>query len=74
MTDGLVASSSKFDGVAVKGFALVGLNATLGGTALDLLVPLPCLSPGLRARRGVAPCANWRLDRSANNECPQRGR
>ncbi len=37
---GLVAGSSKFGGVAVQGFALVGLIPTLGGAALALLVPL----------------------------------
>lgn len=37
---GLVAASSKFGGVAVQGFALVGLIPTLGGAALALLVPM----------------------------------
>lgn len=37
---GLVAASSKFGGVAVQGFALVGLIPTLGGAALGLLVPM----------------------------------
>ena len=37
---GLVAGSSKFGGVAVQGFALVGLIPTLGGAALALLVPM----------------------------------
>lgn len=37
---GLVAASSKFGGVAVQGFALVGLIPTLGGAALSLLVPM----------------------------------
>jgi MFS transporter, putative metabolite:H+ symporter len=37
---GLVAGSSKFGGVAVQGFALIGLIPTLGGAALALLVPM----------------------------------
>lgn len=37
---GLIAASSKFGGVAVQGFALVGLIPTLGGAALALLVPM----------------------------------
>jgi MFS transporter, putative metabolite:H+ symporter len=37
---GLVAGSSKFGGVAVQVFALVGLIPTLGGAALALLVPM----------------------------------
>ncbi len=37
---GLVAASSKFGGVAVQGFALVGLIPTLGGAAFALVVPL----------------------------------
>lgn len=37
---GLVAGSSKFGGVAVQGFALVGLIPTLGGAALALLLPM----------------------------------
>jgi MFS transporter, putative metabolite:H+ symporter len=37
---GLVAGSSKFGGVAVQSFALLGLIPTLGGAALALLVPM----------------------------------
>lgn len=37
---GLVAGSSKFGGVAVQGFALIGLIPTLGGAALALVVPM----------------------------------
>ena len=37
---GLVAGASKFGGVAVQGFALIGLIPTLGGAALALLVPM----------------------------------
>ena len=37
---GLVAGSSKFGGVAVQGFALIGLIPTLGGAAFALLVPM----------------------------------
>jgi putative MFS transporter len=37
---GLIAGSSKFGGVAVQGFALVGLIPTLGGAALALLLPM----------------------------------
>ena len=37
---GLVAGSSKFGGVAVQGFALIGLIPTLSGAALALLVPM----------------------------------
>ncbi|WP_243451148.1 MFS transporter [Sphingosinicella sp. CPCC 101087] len=37
---GLIAGSSKFGGVAVQGFALVGLIPTLGGAALALLAPM----------------------------------
>lgn len=37
---GLVAGASKFGGVAVQGFALVGLIPTLGGAALALLLPM----------------------------------
>ena len=37
---GLVAGSSKFGGVAVQGFALVGLIPTLAGAALALVVPM----------------------------------
>ena len=48
---GLVAGSSKFGGVAVQGFALVGLIPTLGGAALALLVPMT-VSTGLIAWAG----------------------
>jgi putative MFS transporter len=48
---GLVAGSSKFGGVAVQGFALVGLIPTLAGAALVLLAPLG-LSAGLIAWAG----------------------
>ncbi len=37
---GLVAGSSKFGGVAVQAFALLGLIPTLGGAALALLLPM----------------------------------
>lgn len=37
---GLVAGASKFGGVAVQGFALVGLIPTLGGAALALIGPM----------------------------------
>ncbi|MET1109979.1 MAG: MFS transporter [Allosphingosinicella sp.] len=37
---GLVAGSSKFGGVAVQGFALLGIIPTLGGAALALLAPM----------------------------------
>jgi putative MFS transporter len=37
---GLVAGASKFGGVAVQGFALIGLIPTLGGAALALLLPM----------------------------------
>jgi MFS transporter, putative metabolite:H+ symporter len=37
---GLVAGSSKFGGVAVQSFALIGLIPTLAGAALGLLVPM----------------------------------
>lgn len=37
---GLIAGSSKFGGVAVQGFALLGLIPTLGGAALALLLPM----------------------------------
>lgn len=37
---GLVAGSSKFGGVAVQAFALVGLIPTLSGAALALLAPM----------------------------------
>ncbi len=37
---GLIAGSSKFGGVAVQGFALVGLIPTLGNAALLLTVPM----------------------------------
>jgi putative MFS transporter len=37
---GLVAGSSKFGGVAVQGFALLGFIPTLGGAALALLLPM----------------------------------
>lgn len=48
---GLVAASSKFGGVAVQIFALVGLIPTLGGAALGLLVPMAA-SGGLVAWAG----------------------
>lgn len=48
---GLVAGSSKFGGVAVQLFALIGLIPTLGGTALALLAPMG-LSAGLIAWAG----------------------
>lgn len=37
---GLVAGSSKFGGVAVQGFALLGFIPTLGGAAFALLAPM----------------------------------
>jgi putative MFS transporter len=37
---GLVAGASKFGGVAVQGFALLGFIPTLSGAALALLVPM----------------------------------
>lgn len=37
---GLIAGSSKFGGVAVQAFALIGLIPTLGGAALALLIPM----------------------------------
>lgn len=37
---GLVAGASKFGGVAVQGFALLGFIPTLGGAALALLTPM----------------------------------
>lgn len=37
---GLIAGSSKFGGVAVQGFALIGLIPTLSGAALALLAPM----------------------------------
>ena len=43
---GMVAGSSKFGGVAVQGFALMGLIPTLGGAALALLAPM-AVSGGL---------------------------
>ena len=48
---GLVAASSKFGGVAVQGFALVGLIPTLGGAAFALLIPMSA-SAGLIAWAG----------------------
>jgi MFS transporter, putative metabolite:H+ symporter len=48
---GLVAGSSKFGGVAVQGFALVGLIPTLGGAAFALVVPMAA-SAGLIAWAG----------------------
>lgn len=48
---GVVAGSSKFGGVAVQGFALVGLIPTLGGAALALLLPM-VVSAGLIAWAG----------------------
>ncbi len=36
---GLVAGASKFGGVAVQGFALLGFLPTLGGAALALVIP-----------------------------------
>ncbi len=48
---GLVAGSSKFGGVAVQGFALIGLIPTLGGAALALLAPMT-VSAGLIAWAG----------------------
>lgn len=46
---GLIAASSKFGGVAVQGFALVGLIPTPGGAAFALLVPTAA-STGLSAK------------------------
>lgn len=37
---GLIAGSSKFGGVAVQGFALIGLIPTLGGAAFLLCLPM----------------------------------
>ncbi|CAA9523896.1 MAG: Niacin transporter NiaP [uncultured Sphingomonadaceae bacterium] len=37
---GLIAGSSKFGGVTVQGFALLGFIPTLGGAALALLAPM----------------------------------
>ena len=37
---GLIAGSSKFGGVAVQGFAIVGMIPTFSGTALALLGPM----------------------------------
>jgi len=48
---GLIAGSSKFGGVAVQVFALVGLIPTLGGAALALLAPMAA-SAGLVAYAG----------------------
>jgi putative MFS transporter len=48
---GLVAGSSKFGGVAVQAFALVGLIPTLTGAAVALLAPM-LLSGGLVAYAG----------------------
>jgi putative MFS transporter len=48
---GLVAGSSKFGGVAVQAFAILGLIPTLGGAALALLGPM-ALSIGLVAWAG----------------------
>jgi putative MFS transporter len=48
---GLVAGSSKFGGVAVQGFALLGFIPTLSGAALALLGPL-ALSAAMVARAG----------------------
>jgi putative MFS transporter len=48
---GLVAGSSKFGGVAVQAFAIVGLIPTLSGAALALLGPM-ALSVGLVAWAG----------------------
>lgn len=48
---GLIAGSSKFGGVAVQGFALLGLIPTLGGAALALLAPMAA-SALLVARAG----------------------
>lgn len=48
---GLVAGSSKFGGVAVQAFALVGLIPTLSGAALALVAPM-ALSAGLVAWAG----------------------
>jgi putative MFS transporter len=48
---GLIAGSSKFGGVAVQAFAILGLIPTLGGAALGLLGPM-VLSAGLVAWAG----------------------
>lgn len=48
---GLVAGSSKFGGVAVQAFALIGLIPTLAGAALSLLLPM-ALSAALVAYAG----------------------
>lgn len=48
---GLVAGSSKFGGVAVQGFALLGFIPTLTGAAIVLLAPMG-LSAGLIAWAG----------------------
>ena len=48
---GLVAGASKFGGVAVQGFALIGLIPTLSGAALAILGPM-ALSVGLVAWAG----------------------
>jgi putative MFS transporter len=48
---GLVAGSSKFGGVAVQAFAILGLIPTLSGAALALLGPM-ALSVGLVALAG----------------------
>jgi putative MFS transporter len=48
---GLIAGSSKFGGVAVQGFALVGLIPTLGDAALLLSLPMAA-SAGLIAWAG----------------------
>jgi putative MFS transporter len=48
---GLIAGSSKFGGVAVQAFAIMGLIPTLGGAAIGLLGPL-LLSAGLVAWAG----------------------
>jgi putative MFS transporter len=48
---GLIAGSSKIGGVAVQGFALLGLIPTLGGAALALILPMAA-SAGLVAYAG----------------------
>ena len=48
---GLIAGASKFGGVAVQGFALIGLIPTLGGAALAITVPMAA-SAGLVAWAG----------------------
>ena len=48
---GLIAASSKFGGVAVQGFALIGLIPTLGGAAMALLLPMAA-SAGLVGHAG----------------------